>query len=136
MSGDPSPATPGQHFGKASRLLNAGDFSRVFDGAEARASHQHVLLLARRNDRPGHRLGLVVAKKNVRKAVQRNRFKRLVRESFRQQSALPPFLDVVVLARRGVDELDNAQLSSILREQWRKLARRVSSPATSSSRER
>jgi ribonuclease P protein component len=135
MSGDAPRARPGQHFGKACRLLTAGDFSRVFDDTEARASHPQVLLLARRNDQPGHRLGLVVAKKNVRLAVQRNRFKRLVRESFRQQTALPPFLDVVVLARRGVDQLDNAQVSSILRGQWRKLARRVSTLTSPTSRE-
>ena len=64
---------PADHrFGKARRLLNATDYSRVFDGAEARASHKHLLLLAKTNDEPGHRLGLVIAKKNVRQAVQRS----------------------------------------------------------------
>ncbi len=123
-------------FGKASRLLNARDYSRVFDGAEARASHKHVLLLEKHNDRPGHRLGLVVAKKNVRLAVQRNRVKRLAREMFRHADPLPPYMDVVLLARRGIDQLDNAELSSILRGQWRKLARRVSEADTCESRGR
>lgn len=136
MSGDAQNGGPDHRFGKARRLLNAGDYSRVFDGAEARASHKHVLLLARRNDKPGHRLGLVVAKKNVRLAVQRNRVKRLTREVFRQLPQQAPYLDVVILARRGIDQLDNAQLSSMLREQWRKLARRVSEPTPSPSQER
>ena len=50
-------------FGKARRLLNAQDYSQVFDGAEARASHKHLLLLAIANNKPRHRLGLVIAKK-------------------------------------------------------------------------
>jgi ribonuclease P protein component len=127
--GESQASAPDQHFGKASRLLKPGDFSRVFDAAEARASHPSVLLLARRNDQPRHRLGLVVAKKNVRMAVQRNRFKRVVRESFRQQAVSEPFFDVVVLARRGAGELDNGRLFAILHEQWRKLARRTAASA-------
>ena len=109
-------------FGRARRLLNAKDYSRVFDGAEARASHKHLLLLAKTNDEPGHRLGLVIAKKNVRLAVQRNRIKRILPESH-------PHLDVVLLARRGLDQLDNAELSTILRQQWQKLIRHATEPS-------
>ncbi|RLQ22053.1 ribonuclease P protein component [Seongchinamella sediminis] len=116
-------------FGKARRLLNAKDYSRVFDGAEARASHQHLLLLARTNDEPGHRLGLVIAKKNVRLAVQRNRIKRIAREVFRTLPPSTPPLDVILLARRGLDRLDNAELSTILRQQWQKLIRHASQPS-------
>ena len=116
-------------FGKARRLLNAKDYSRVFDGAEARASHKHLLLLARTNNEPGHRLGLVIAKKNVRLAVQRNRIKRVAREVFRNLPPSEPQLDVILLARRGLDQLDNTQLSSILRQQWQKLVRHASNPS-------
>ena len=113
-------------FGKARRLLNAKDYSRVFDGAEAKASHRHLLLLAKSNDLSGHRLGLVIAKKNVRLAVQRNRIKRTAREVFRTMPESEPGLDVIVLARRGLDQLDNAELSTILRQQWQKLVRHMS----------
>ena len=108
-------------FGKSSRLLTAADYSQVFDGCETRASHKHLLLLARKTDRPGHRLGLVIAKKNVRLAVQRNRVKRIAREFFRQLPEGDPPMDVVLLARRGLDQLDNAELSSILQHQWQRL---------------
>ena len=117
-------------FGKAKRLLNAKDYSRVFDGAEAKASHKHLLLLAKTNNRPGHRLGLVIAKKNVRLAVQRNRVKRIAREFFRTLPATEPGLDVVLLARRGLGQLDNAELSSILQQQWQKLIRHATKPDT------
>ncbi|MEP1471342.1 MAG: ribonuclease P protein component [Halieaceae bacterium] len=108
-------------FSKGKRLLNAADYSQVFEGADARASHRNLLLLARGNDQSQHRLGLVIAKKNVRLAVQRNRIKRISREFFRQLPADSASFDVVLLARRGLDQLDNATLSSILRQQWQKL---------------
>ncbi len=108
-------------FGKAKRLLNAKDYGRVFDNPDGRASHQHLLLLAKINDGPEHRLGLVIAKKNVRLAVHRNRIKRVARELFRSLPSSEPRLDIVLLARRGMGLLDNAALSSILLQQWQKL---------------
>src|SRR5690554_7460472 len=72
----------------------------------------------------GHpRLGLVVSKKNLRRAVDRNRLKRLARESIRLQQHQLPALDIVLLARRGVGELDNATLHRQLHGMWRRLAR-------------
>ena len=110
-------------FGKAKRLLNAKNYSRVFDSPDARASHQHLLLLAKVNDGPDHRLGLVIAKKNVRLAVQRNRIKRVAREFFRSLPRSDPSLDVVLLARAGIGLLENAELSTILQQQWLKVVR-------------
>ena len=114
-------AGQGSGFGKEKRLLNAKDYSRVFDNPDARASHQNVLLLAKINDCTSHRLGLVIAKKNVRLAVHRNRIKRVAREFFRTHPAGESAVDVVLLARRGIGDLDNAELSSILQQQWKKL---------------
>jgi len=118
-------------FGKAKRLLNAKDYGRVFDSPDARASHQHLLLLAKINDGRGHRLGLVIAKKNVRLAVHRNRIKRIAREIFRSLPSSEPSMDVVLLARRGIGLLDNAALSSILQQQWQKLVRHTVKPKLS-----
>jgi ribonuclease P protein component len=122
-------------FGKARRLLNAKDYSRVFDGSEVRASHKHLLLLAKTSTEPGHRLGLVIAKKNVRLAVQRNRIKRAAREFFRTLPDTEPHLDVVLLARRGIGQLDNTELSTILQQQWQKLVRHASKPKSSTSQD-
>ena len=122
-------------FSKASRLLNAGDYSRVFDDVDAKASHKHLLLLAKLNDQPGHRLGLVIAKKNVRLAVQRNRIKRVAREFFRTLPESEPTMDVVLLTRRGIDQLDNAELSSILQQQWQKLGRKLPKPESKTSQD-
>ena len=115
----------GLSFGKESRLIDAAAYSQVFDRAKAKASHKHLLLLARENGLQHDRLGLVIAKKHVRRAVQRNRIKRVVREFFRQQEPDRAPADIVVLARSGIDQLDNAALSSILRRQWQKLSNKL-----------
>ena len=108
-------------FSKNKRLLNKRDYSRVFDGAETRTSHRHLLMLARQNEGANHRLGLVIAKKHVRHAVTRNRIKRVAREFFRQLPEDSPTMDVVLLARQGMGDLDNTTLSSILQQQWQRL---------------
>lgn len=113
-------------FGSHKRLLTAAEYSRVFDTATARASHQHLLLLASPNGLTQSRLGLVIAKKNVRKAVSRNRIKRIAREMFRMQTDTERTIDVVLLARRGLDQLDKQELAVLLRQQWRKLCLKVS----------
>jgi ribonuclease P protein component len=108
-------------FSRKDRLPDASAFSRVFNSAASRASHKFVLLLATPNGLDHHRLGVIVSRKNVKLAVQRNRFKRITRECFRTRPGNAAGMDVVVLARKGVDTLDNETLSTILRQQWKKL---------------
>jgi ribonuclease P protein component len=115
---------PSEAFGKSLRLLNARDYGAVFDDAPVRASHQHLLILSKPNQLSSARLGLVIAKKNVRLAVQRNRIKRILRESFRLNQQQLVGLDIVILARRGLDELDNRQLHKLINKQWQRLLKR------------
>lgn len=114
-----------QAFGKSLRLLHSSDFQSVFDDAPFRASHQYFLVLARSNQLGRPRLGLVIAKKHIRLAVQRNRIKRLIRESFRQQQQSLTGIDVIVLARKGMDELSNAVISKQLDQQWQRVLRKA-----------
>jgi ribonuclease P protein component len=112
-------------FPKSLRLLVANDFQAVFDNAPFRASHQHLLILARANHTNLPRLGLVIAKKHVRFAVQRNRIKRLIRESFRHQQESLAGLDVIVLARKGMGELTNADITAQLNQQLQRVLRKA-----------
>lgn len=111
-------------FGKSRRLLNARDFRSVFQDAPYRASHRHLLILARDNQTEAPRLGLVIAKKHVRLATQRNRLKRLIRESFRHRQDELAGLDIIVLARKGMADLDNPAVFEVLDKQWRRVTRR------------
>ncbi len=79
------------------------------------------MLLARFNEQEHARLGLVIAKKNVRRAVDRNKVKRVARESFRHHRAELGNLDIVVLARRGLGDLDSQALHALFRDMWRRL---------------
>ena len=82
-----------------------------------------MLMLARHNGQPNARLGLVIAKKNVRRAVDRNKIKRIARESFRHHRADLDNLDIIVLARKGLGELDNTTLHLLFTDMWRRLSR-------------
>lgn len=57
-------------------------------------------MIAGTGGKPWARLGIVVAKKNVRLAVARNRLKRIVRETFRQQQECLQGLDIVVVIKK------------------------------------
>lgn len=112
-------------FGKRLRLLSASDYSRVFANSQLKAACPELLIIASANDLKQPRLGLVIAKKHVKLATQRNRLKRLIRESFRLRQQQLPALDIVVLARKGIADLDNAALSGVLEKQWRRLHKRA-----------
>ncbi len=86
-----------------------------------KVSDKYLLILARPNQLSHPRVGLVIAKKHVRLAVDRNRVKRTIRESFRLADASLPHLDIVVLARKGLGELDNRTLHQLLNNSWRRL---------------
>ena len=79
--------------------------------------------LARKNNCGRARIGLAISKKNVRKAVERNRIRRTIRESFRQHLDLLRDLDIVILGRRGIDQKNNSELRAALEMHWNKLGR-------------
>lgn len=112
-----------QAFPRRLRLLTAGDYRQVFEAAAFKVHGKGLMALAVPNELGHPRVGLVVSKKNLRRAVDRNRLKRLARESIRLQQQQLPALDIVLLARRGVGELDNATLHRQLHGMWRRLAR-------------
>ena len=110
-----------ERFGRSSRLLAAKDYARVFEDP-VRSSDNCFTVLARKKSTGVTRLGLAVSKKNAKLAVDRNRIKRLVRESFRQHKNELEGLDIVVMNRRQTGQQDNRTLLSSLSRHWQKLA--------------
>ena len=88
-----------------------------------RAGTPQITILGRLNSLGHPRIGLTVAKKNVRRAHERNRIKRLTRESFRLRQHELPAMDFVVVAKKGVADLDNRALSEALEKLWRRHCR-------------
>ena len=108
-------------FSKKLRLLGAADYQPVFKNARFKVSCQHLLLLAVDSGTSFPRLGLVIAKKNVSRAVARNRIKRIIRESYRHNQRLLPTLDIVILARSGLGTLDNEAVRTKIERLWQDL---------------
>ena len=79
-------------------MHSSTEFDSVFKKPSQKVHGQSFLVLARTSEDSPSTLGLVVGKKNIPKAVARNRFKRIVRESFRHLKTRN--IDYVVLAKR------------------------------------
>jgi ribonuclease P protein component len=104
----PSPAG----FSPQQRLHTAAEFGRVF-AEPARSSDRFFTVLARPSDRNVARLGLTISRRAAKRAVDRNKLKRLARESFRLQRDLPSW-DFVVLAKPGAHVAASAALRESL----------------------
>jgi ribonuclease P protein component len=110
-------------FPRAARLLKASQFRRVFQRAR-RVSDRNFTVLARANDDQDARLGLAISKKQARRAVDRNRLKRLVRESFRHHKAALHGLDLVVMARSHALSCTRGELHESLERLWQAILSR------------
>ncbi|WLD58188.1 ribonuclease P protein component [Salinispirillum sp. LH 10-3-1] len=112
-------------FPRSRRLLTPGDYRQVFDQAVVKAGTAELFLLARSASNPdGPRVGFIISRKNVRRAVARNRIKRVVREHFRHLPADYPSLDIIVMARKGADKLPAETLHDAVQYLFRKLNKR------------
>ena len=105
------------------RLREPAEFKRVFAKAE-RSTDKYFTVLAIVNELDRPRLGLAIAKKNIRRAVDRNKIKRSARESFRLQQYEMTNLDIVVLARREAATANSKTLQASLDKHWLKLTKR------------
>jgi len=67
---------------------------------------------------------MAIARKHVRRAVARNRIKRVIREQFRQQQSQFGGVDMILLARTGADQLSGDALRRTLQQLWRQMEKR------------
>ena len=115
---------PDYAYGRELRLLTPSHFQTVFSNPPVKAVTAHVTMLAVPNLLDNPRIGVTVSKKRAKTAVQRNRIKRQVRETFRLRQHKIPNFDIVVIAKQGIVELNNDELRNTLNYLWRKLAKR------------
>ena len=105
---------------REARLRRPGEFAalRTSSGrAGGRCFH-----LRYRNNELGHaRLGLAISKRVSKRAVERNRIKRLLRESFRRIRHQLPAIDLMVMAREQAAGVPGPQLLDELDGLWKKL---------------
>ncbi len=109
-----------ERFAKELRIRKRHEFDKVYAG-DVFAADQVLVVRGCRSDLPRARLGLSVSRK-VGNAVVRNRWKRLIREVFRQSvHGMPQGVDLVVRPRRGAEPDWSA-----IRRSLPQLARRIS----------
>lgn len=105
------------------RLREPAEFKRVFAKPE-RSTDKYFTVLAIVNELEYPRLGLAIAKKHIKRAVDRNKIKRSARESFRLQQQDIYHLDFVITARRDAATADSKTLQASLNKHWLKLIKR------------
>jgi ribonuclease P protein component len=111
-----------QTFARSHRLTKTDEFSSVF--GFRRALRGSLIMLHYLPQEPAtdtSRLGLVVGKKMLKRAVDRNLFKRIIRDQFRQTRTLLPAVDIIVRLANKPGKLDRKLLASEFQMLLRKL---------------
>lgn len=107
--------------GPERRLRRTAEFKQLYASGR-RLGAEPFTAIVRPNQAGTARLGMSVAARILRRAVQRNRVRRLIRESFRQRCDQLPALDIVVGVRSGVQAMTRARLRESLERLWQKIA--------------
>ena len=109
-------------FPREKRLTRAESFRRVFErGRHRRFQEQGFLLRVRESESHHARIGLAISKRVLKRAVDRNRIKRLVRESFRMHFETLPAVDVIVQVNSGLVSLPNTDILRQLEILWSRI---------------
>ena len=105
-----------EQFRRASRLTKAVEFRRVFSRPQV-FQDRYFRVLCRASALDQGRLGLAVSKKACARAVDRNRLKRVIRESFRKhQHALANLAGFQSLFLGGAPDEDALGFDDLLRD--------------------
>ncbi|CAC9655092.1 ribonuclease P protein component [bacterium endosymbiont of Bathymodiolus sp. 5 South] len=107
---------------REAKILKSSEYTHVFKGGTlARGKHWQVIAKPLKASKP--RLGLAISKKVHRLAVDRNRFKRVARETFRLQQQHLDNWDFVVMARKS-KPVKNPVLSAELLDLFKKVTKK------------
>jgi len=99
------------------KLLNADQYKIVFNNSQ-RFGNKSLTVLAKQNNLNHPRLGLAISKKCAKNAVDRNRIKRIIRDSFRLHQHTLPNVDIVAMCKPNILLLDKKEMHSQIEFQW------------------
>ena len=85
---------------RADRLRGAAAFARVFHNGRRLEASRIQLLVAPAAEGPG-RVGYVIGRKQLPRAVDRNRLRRMFRETLRARHSVTQQFDIVLRLRRS-----------------------------------
>ena len=110
---------------RTARLLRPADFAALRENSQ-RVSTRHFTAQYRHAALSSARLGMAVSRKVSKNAVERNRIRRQIRESFRLRRAQLPSVDLLVIARVSAAAQPNPVLRQELDLLWQRL---IAAPA-------
>lgn len=117
-----SPSHCSLRFRKASHLRKHEDFQHIFEVGK-QSFGKCITIWVNKEPEAAHRIGVVATKRTFHDAVERNRAKRLIRESFRLLQPLhdtSKTWDLVVIARRSILTLKQQQVQKEMEQLMKK----------------
>jgi ribonuclease P protein component len=105
---------------REARLCRPADFAALRKSS-GRAGGRCFHMRYRANELGHARMGMAISKRVSKRAVERNRIKRLLRESFRRVRHQLPAVDIMVMARDTAAGLPGPQLLAEIDGMWKKL---------------
>ena len=114
---------PAFRFTKSRRLVCSTEYQTVI-AHDCRSKDTLFVVYAHGKGRQLGRLGVTVSRRVARRAVERNRIKRVIRESFRHQQKFLVGLDIVTIARGATRGIETKQLLVSLEGHWRRVDQR------------
>ena len=104
------------------RLASKVEVQSVFAAKPKKISRQYLLVLYTPNQLHHARLGIIAGKQHLRRAVDRNRVRRIIRESFRQQKETLKGFDVIVMIRSSCRALEANVIRNDIDHLWQAIS--------------
>ncbi|HKY63893.1 MAG TPA: ribonuclease P protein component [bacterium] len=111
-----------EKFSRAARLRDEKIFRDLISAGE-KISTPFFFIRHRHNPSKSPRLGIVAPKKTFRRVVDRNRLKRIARESFRRAAARLSARDILVYYLAPALNAEGVVLARCLRECWARMGK-------------
>ncbi|MBD3816553.1 MAG: ribonuclease P protein component [Halothiobacillus sp.] len=105
------------------RLRRPDEYKRTLTSGK-RVHCELLMAVVTLNPTRSPRLGLAIAKRQVRLAHERNRVKRIARDYFRRHLAEWPSFDCVIMAKAGIEKVSNPELQIMMKQLFDKVAAR------------
>ena len=110
-------------FSRQSRVLATHDFQEIRQQGD-RIRHYPFYAYTKKDNIQKARIGIVISKKQIRFAVNRNRVRRHVKEWFRLNQCVLPCCDIVLIVTAGANDLNGDELRRCLDKLQQKLITR------------
>lgn len=120
--GGEAEAVSAESFSRQFRLREEKKFRELLSSG-AKTSTPYFFIRHRSNGGPDPRLGIVAPKKTFRRVVDRNRLKRIARESFRRAARRLPPHDFLVYYLASALVTEGVVLAQSLRECWARISK-------------